>query len=41
MNTIRVSNRLDPAQAGSFVEPDLGPTCLQKSLADDTKEAKS
>ena len=25
-----MSNRLDPDQARHFVEPDLGPICLQK-----------
>ena len=35
-NTIWVSNRLDPDQAGHFVGPDLGPICLQKLSADDT-----
>ena len=33
-NTIRVSNSLDPDQARHFVGPDLGPNCLQRSLAD-------
>ena len=28
-NTIRVSNSLDPDQAGHFVGPGLGPNCLQ------------
>ena len=28
---IRVSNRLDPDEAGHFVWPDLGPKYLQKS----------
>ena len=28
-NTIRVSNSLDPDQAGQKVGPDLGPNCLQ------------
>ena len=32
-NTIRVSNGLDPDQD----QPDLGPNCLQKLSADDTK----
>ena len=35
-NTIRVSNSLDPDQAQHFVEPHLGPNCLQKLSADDT-----
>ena len=34
-NTIRVSNSLDPHQAQCFVEPDLGPNCLQRLSADD------
>ena len=29
-NTIRVSNSLDPDQAQHFVEPGLGPDCLQR-----------
>ena len=29
MNTIRVSNNLDPGQARQNVGPDLGPNCLQ------------
>ena len=33
-NTIGVSNSLDPDQARHFVEPDLGPNCLQKLSAD-------
>ena len=42
-NTIRVSNSLSPDQAQHFIGPDLGPNCLQKLTADDTrtKEAKS
>ena len=28
-NTIIVSNNLDPDQAWRFVDPDLGPNCLQ------------
>ena len=36
-NTIKVSNSLDPDQAGQFVGPDLGTNCLQKFLADDTR----
>ena len=35
-NTIRLSNSLDPDQARRSVRPDLGPSCLQKLLADDT-----
>ena len=34
MNTIRVSNSLDPDQAGLFIGPDLSPNCLQKISAD-------
>ena len=34
INTIRVSNSLDPDQARHFVGPDLGPNCLQRLLAD-------
>ena len=34
-NTIEVSNGFDPDQARCFVEPELGPNCLQKSTADD------
>ena len=37
MNTIRMSNSLDPDQAQRFVAPDLGPTCLQRLSADDTR----
>ena len=33
--TIRVSNSLDPDQAGHFFRPDLGPNCLQRLSADD------
>ena len=33
MNTIRVSNSLDPDQARHFVGPDLGPNCLQRLSA--------
>ena len=33
--TIRVSNSLEPDQARHFVEPDLGPNCLQRLSADD------
>ena len=32
---IRVSNNLDPDQAGHSVGPDLGPNCLQKLSAGD------
>ena len=33
---IRMSNSLDPDQAGHFVEPDLDPNCLQKFSSDET-----
>ena len=33
-------NRLDPDQARHFDGPDLGPDCLQKLSADDTKRCK-
>ena len=36
-NTIRVSNSLDSDQAELNVGPDLGPNCLQKLSADDTR----
>ena len=35
-NTIRVQNGFDPDQARRFVEPDLGPNCLQRLSADET-----
>ena len=43
MNTIRVSNRLDPDQAQHFVGPDLGPIYFQRLSADDelSQEIKS
>ena len=31
-----MSNNLDPDQDRHFVEPDLGPNCLQRLSADDT-----
>ena len=34
-NTIRVSNSLDPDQAGHFIGPDVGPNCLQRLSVDD------
>ena len=34
---LSLSNRLDPDQARHFVGPDLGPNCLQKLSADDTR----
>ena len=36
-NTIYESNRLDQEQARHIVGPDLGPICLQRLLADDTR----
>ena len=36
-NTTRVSNSLDPDQARHFVGRDLGPNCLQRYSADDTR----
>ena len=36
-NTIRVSNSLDPDQARQNVGPDMGPNCLQRLSADDTR----
>ena len=39
-NIIRVSNSLDPGQAQNFVRPDLGPNCLQKLSADDTRRQR-
>ena len=36
MNTIRVSNSLDPNQARHCVGPDLGLNCSQRLSADDT-----
>ena len=35
VNTIRVSNSLDPGQDRHYVGPDLGPNCLQRFSADD------
>ena len=35
-----MSNSLDPDKAPHFVEPDLGPNCLQKLPADDTRRSK-
>ena len=34
-NTFRVSNYLDPVQDRHPVGPELGPNCLQRSLAED------
>ena len=39
MNTIRVSNGLDPDQDRNCVGPDLDPNCLQRLLADDKSHA--
>ena len=36
MNTIGMSNSLDPDQARRIVGPDLGPNCLPRLSADDT-----
>ena len=33
-----MSNSLDPDQARDFVGPNLGPNCLQRSTADDTRQ---
>ena len=35
LNIIRMLNSLDPDQTQRFVEPDLGPNCLQRLSADD------
>ena len=35
-----VSNSLDPDQGQHFVGPDLGPNCLQRLLADDTRRQR-
>ena len=35
-NTIRVSNSLDTDQARQYVEPDLGPNCLERLSVDDS-----
>ena len=39
-NIIRVLNRLDPDQTQHFVGPDLGPNCLQRPSADNTRRCK-
>ena len=39
-NTIQVSNNLDPDKARCFVGPGLGPNCLQKLSADDTRRQR-
>ena len=36
MNTLGVSNRLDPHQVRRFIGPGLGRNCLQRLSADDT-----
>ena len=36
-NTIRVSNNLNQEEAAHFIGPDLGPNCLQKLSAVDTR----
>ena len=36
MNTVRVSNSLDPDQARHFVGPALDPKCLQRLSSVDT-----
>ena len=35
-----MSKSLDPDQAQHFVGPDLGPNCLQRLSADDTRKQK-
>ena len=35
-----MSNRLDPDQARHFVVPDLGPVCLQRLSAEDTRRKR-
>ena len=40
MNTISVSNNLDPDQAQHFVGPDLGQNFLQTLSADDTSRKR-
>ena len=37
-STVRVSNSLDPDQVQHFVGPNLGPNCLQRLSADDTRQ---
>ena len=39
-NAIRVSKDLNPDQAQRFVEPNLGPNCLQGLSADDTSRQR-
>ena len=38
--TIRVTNSLDPNQAWHFVGADIGPNCLQRSSADDSRRQR-
>ena len=40
INTIIMSNSLDPDQARRFVGPDLGPNCLPMLPADDTSRQR-
>ena len=40
-DNIRVSNRFDLDQVRHLVGPDLGPNCLQKLSADDTRRQSS
>ena len=40
MNTVRVSNSLDPVQARHFVRPELGPNSLQNLSAVDNSRQK-
>ena len=35
-----MSNSLDPDQTQGFVGPDLGPNCLQRLSADDTRRQR-
>ena len=35
-----MANSLDPDQARHFIRPDLGPNCLQRLSADDTRSQK-
>ena len=37
-NTIRVSNSLESDQARQIVQPDLGPNCLHRLSADDSRQ---
>ena len=39
-NTIRVSSSLDSDQARHFIEPDMGPNCLQRLSADNTSRQR-